>query len=296
MKSFHTIVFFILFSGLVTAQMQTEDARRLAVVKQYTDGAKFVCDKTGDGSAKYLYSNVISLLHPLRMSRTFIEKIPRSGGFLNNMPIGILVLLQSDRQKKDLAPLFKQHLDPNTQIGGSFISTMGTIIIVENNDSSLVKGMTLLHEAGHAATFIEKKIPFPEIETEDLIEETKIHIFEEKLWRLIGGQVYENLIVKEVARLRANFKKEGFPGFKESKTRECSKGFSLESPPVYPELKTLVVLSTGESDMKSRQSALTESALFRIIEQDVPNNKDHQTDLTKASVIQYLYRLHRIYR
>ena len=293
-KRFCTIaVFWFCLASKLSAQTQNEDTRRLAVVRQYVDAAKFVCDKTKDGSAQGLYGNVIALLHPLRISSAFLEKIPRAGN-PNPMPLGILALLQSDYQKKDLAPLFKQHLEPKAKIGGSFVSMVGTIIIVENDDSTLVKGMTLLHEAGHAATFLEKKIPFPKEETRDVIEETKIHIFEEKLWRLIGGQAYESLIVREVSRLRADAKKEGFKGFREIWTKGRVKGFSLK-PIRYPELKNLVIPSTGEHDMVFRQGALSQSALFRMIDQDIPN-VDHQADLTKASLMEYLHKLYGVYK
>ncbi len=284
----------LLSSCTKEVQEKSEDARRLAVVKEYVDAAEFVAKKTQEYGAQYLYKNVISLLHPLRISSTKLEKIPTTGRAPNNMPIGILALLQSDYQKKDLAPLFKQHLDPKSQIGASFISVAQMIIVIENKNSSLVKGMVLLHEGAHAANFLEKKAP-PKESAPDVIEETQVHMFEEKLWRLIGGQTYENLIVKEVARLRADFKKEGFKGFKEMQTKERSVGFSLAPFVAYPELKTMIVPSTGEHDMLGRQGALIQSALFRMVDQEI-RNVDHRADLTKASVMQYLHRLYGVYQ
>jgi hypothetical protein len=275
------------------AQSPSEDLRRFAVVKEYVEAAKFVVDKTNDASTQWLYTNVTFLLHPLRISSHYIEKIPTKGNF-NNMPIGVLALLQSDYQKTDLPPLLKQHLGPNVKIGGSFTDVAQMITIVENNDSTLVKGMILLHESAHAANFMEKKKPAQGGEP-DVIEETQVHMFEEKLWRLIGGQTYENLIVREVARLRADFKQEGFKGFKEIQTHEHSVGFKLKAFVAYPELKTLVVPSTGEYDMQAREGALVQSALFRMIDQEIPNI-DHRADLTKASVMQYLHRISGVYQ
>ncbi len=271
----------------------SEDLRRFAVVKEYVEAAKFVADKTQDPSTQWLYTNVTFLLHPLRIYSHYIEKIPTIGN-VNNMPIGILALLQSDLQKKDLAPVLKQHLGPNVKIGGSFMDVAQMITVMENNHSVLVKGMILLHESAHAANFMEKKKPAQGGEP-DVIEETQVHMFEEKLWRLIGGQTYENLIVREVARLRADFKKEGFKGFKEVQTTQPSVGFHLNPFVAYPELKTLVVPSTGEYDMHAREGALVQSALFRMIDQDIPN-VNHKADLTKASVMRYLHKISGIYK
>jgi len=293
-RFYATVVLCFFMAGILSAQVQNEDARRLEVVRQYVDAAKFVCDKTGNESAKWLYASMVTMFHPLRITPHFAEKIPKPSGKLNNFPLAILALLQSDYQKKDLAPAFKQHLDPKTAIGGSYSLVMGAVIVVENNDSPLVKGMVMLHEAGHAASFLEKKIPFPKEETPDVIEETQIHIFEEKLWRLIGGQTYESLIIREVARLRANFKKEGFKGFKEILKNAHTPGFSLKSF-TYPELKNLVVPSTGEREMAKRQGALTQSALFRMVDQDVPE-ADHQADRVKASVVHYLHKIYGVYK
>jgi hypothetical protein len=295
MHRFCFITALTLLASSASAQNQSEDARRLAVVKEYTTAAKFVADKTQEYGAQYLYTNIVSLLHPLRMSSGKLEKIPTSGVPLNNMPIAVMALLRNDYQKKDLPPLFKQHLEPNAKIGGGFTEVVLMITLIENDNSSLVKGMTLLHEAAHAANFLEKKAPpRKEGDPPDVIEETQVHIFEEKLWRLIGGQVYENLIVKEVARLRAEFKKQGFPGFKGLQTKERSKGFNVTFF-AYPELRTLVVPSNGEHDMQARQGALVQSALFRMIDEEVPN-VNHQADLTKATVMNYLHKLAGVYQ
>lgn len=276
--------------GILPAQT-SEDSKRLAIFKETADAAKSIGDKTGDPTAKALYANIISNLRPLRLdpARVVAEIKPGS----NQFPVGVLVLLRTDYLKKDLIPMFKYHLKPGAIISGSFVVSKGVIILVERRESSFMKGMVLLHEAKHAANFLAKNQSFPTTEIEDPWDESNVHTFDSHLWRLIGGKPYENLLAREVTRLRAEFKKGGFPGFKELLAKKKTSGFALTEWH-YPELGTIITPALSENEKKSRQTALSINAVFQMIDEDL--GKGSQADMMKAGIMNYLNKVYGIYK
>lgn len=236
------------------------DQKRIAIKKEWIAAAKKIYDQTQDPEAKMVVDAILPAM---------ITAAPNPKGVMileaamPNAPWTYFVpLFASDKQ----IPMFRKFID-NPHIFASYGPDVRGLTVREIDPcSQFWKGISLLHEAHHAGDTLFEPYDWknPQIFA---AKERDVHNFENRLMAKIGGVAYNQLLQKEVARLRAELKKQGLNGVKRQAGPMTN--YSLPNRTDYmPELDKILTPALSQMEKDARQTHFWIHAVFTLYEQD----------------------------
>ena len=262
-----------------------EDQARIGSKNAWIAAAKKISDRTQNEEAKKIAESVLPYLltvTPYSKGFHFLEagKTPPSVAFFPLVP----------------ADLLKPYLTRLTSGRHTFsqYEPQENLLIVNDFEpcSDFWKGMSLLREGQHAET--QLSVPYNTKDSWVFSEHQRnAFSFEDRLMSKIGGSAYEELLDREIVRIRADAMKRGSKGFK-SQPGSFTMVIIPQRGPYNPELDKIFTPALSETERENRQTNFWIHAVFKAYEED--SGKGPDADFGKALFIQTLYQQANVFR
>jgi|GEM_PF-6377593 len=139
---------------------------------------------------------------------------------------------------------------------GMFLPDINTLVVDGVTPfSEFTKGILALHEGRHAQRFVTDKYDWKDTRT-FCCQERDTHEFQNRLTATIGGKKYQDLLGREVARLKAELDGAGIP---------VGIGMAPRSP-YHAEFDEIFGPALSDKDRKFRETSFWIDANFRLLE------------------------------
>lgn len=257
------------------------DKKRIEIKNQWALAATKICERVQDAEAQIVLEKIVSNLltvAPVPQGIMFVEESEHKRG---NMWVAFLPLLLEDSDKEWVRHLMNRN-------GFAMYHPDNNTISVRDFEpcSEVWKGIMMLHEAHHAGDMLF--LPYDWRNPQTFSEkERDVHNFQNRFLSLMDGSVYQDLLEKEIARMRAFLDQQGFDGMK----KQVGSHTNIVLPnrtEYYPELDEILTPSLCDFEKDCRQTHFWIHAIFTMYERD--RGEGMEAEVGKAAFLQAIYR------